>query len=65
MLCEMSGIIYGRKDKPKIYLSGMNGSFYLEAILNFSKKVFLSLMHPFSCALWAIFWFFSLLFFVR
>ena len=28
-------------------------------------KVFLGLMYPFSCVLWAIFWFFSLLFFVR
>ena len=31
----------------------------------FLQKVFLGLMYPFSCVLWAIFWFFSLLFFVR
>ena len=28
----------------------------------FLQKVFLGLMYPFSCVLWAIFWFFSLLF---
>ena len=33
--------------------------------MNFYKKFFLGLMYPFSCALWAIFWPFSLLFFVR
>ena len=31
----------------------------------FLQKVFLGLMYPFSCVLWAIFWPFSLLFFVR
>ena len=31
----------------------------------FLQKVFLGLMYPFSCVLWAIFWSFSLLFFVR
>ena len=33
--------------------------------MNFYKKFFLGLMYPFSCALWAIFWPFPLLFFVR
>ena len=36
----------------------------LEAF-EFLQKVFLGLMYPFSCVLWAIFWSFSLLFFVR
>ena len=31
----------------------------------FLQKVFLGLMYPFSCVLWAIFWSFPLLFFVR
>ena len=30
----------------------------------FLRKVFLGLMYPFSCVLWAIFWSFPLLFFV-
>ena len=31
----------------------------------FLQKVFLGLMYSFSCVLWAIFWSFPLLFFVR
>ena len=42
---------------------------YIELILRscfeFLQKIFLGLMYPFSCVLWAIFWSFSLLFFVR
>ena len=41
-------------------------SLYPEAVLRscfeFLQKVFLGLMYPFSCVLWAIFWSFSLLF---
>ena len=34
----------------------------LRSCFEFLQKVFLGLMYPFSCVLWAIFWFFSLLF---
>ena len=37
----------------------------LRSCFEFLQKVFLGLMYPFSCVLWAIFWSFSLLFFVR
>ena len=37
----------------------------LRSCFEFLQKVFLGLMYPFSCVLWAIFWPFSLLFFVR
>ena len=37
----------------------------LRSCFEFLQKVFSSLMYPFSCVLWAIFWPFSLLFFVR
>ena len=34
----------------------------LRSCFEFLQKVFSSLMYPFSCVLWAIFWSFSLLF---
>ena len=37
----------------------------LRSCFEFLQKVFLGLMYPFSCVLWAIFWSFPLLFFVR
>ena len=37
----------------------------IKSCFEFLQKVFLGLMYPFSCVLWAIFWSFSLLFFVR
>ncbi|OUO76029.1 hypothetical protein B5F71_10475 [Bacteroides sp. An269] len=37
----------------------------LRSCFEFLQKVFLGLMYLFSCVLWAIFWSFSLLFFVR
>ncbi|OUN82253.1 hypothetical protein B5G04_01155 [Bacteroides sp. An51A] len=37
----------------------------LRSCFEFLQKVFLGLMYLFSCVLWAIFWPFSLLFFVR
>jgi len=37
----------------------------VRSCFEFLQKVFLDLMYPFSCVLWAIFWSFSLLFFVR
>ena len=33
----------------------------LRSCFEFLQKVFLDLMYPFSCVLWAIFWSFSLL----
>ena len=33
----------------------------LRSCFEFLQKVFLGLMYPFSCVLWAIFWSFSLL----
>ncbi|OUO53851.1 hypothetical protein B5F78_11460, partial [Bacteroides sp. An279] len=36
----------------------------LRSCFEFLQKVFLGLMYLFSCVLWAIFWSFSLLFFV-
>ena len=33
---------------------------FLRSCFEFLQKVFLGLMYPFSCVLWAIFWFFSL-----
>ena len=41
------------------------GNMLLRSCFEFLQKVFLGLMYPFSCVLWAIFWSFSLLFFVR
>ena len=38
---------------------------FVRSCFEFLQKVFLGLMYPFSCVLWAIFWSFSLLFFVR
>ena len=35
---------------------------YLRSCFEFLQKVFLGLMYPFSCVLWAVFWSFSLLF---
>ena len=40
-------------------------TFILRSCFEFLQKVFLGLMYPFSCVLWAIFWSFSLLLFVR
>ena len=37
----------------------------IRSCFEFLQKVFLGLMYPFSCVLWAIFWSFPLLFFVR
>ena len=37
----------------------------LRSCFEFLQKVFLGLMYPFSCVLWAIFWPLPLLFFVR
>ena len=37
----------------------------LRSCFEFLQKVFLGLMYPFSCVLWAIFWSFPFLFFVR
>ena len=37
----------------------------LRNCFEFLQKVFLGLMYSFSCVLWAIFWSFPLLFFVR
>ena len=33
---------------------------YIRSCFEFLQKVFLGLMYPFSCVLWAIFWSFSL-----
>ena len=38
---------------------------HFRSCFEFLQKVFLGLMYPFSCVLWAIFWSFPLLFFVR
>ena len=38
---------------------------FFRSCFEFLQKVFLGLMYSFSCVLWAIFWSFSLLFFVR
>ena len=37
----------------------------LRSCFEFLQKVFLGLMYPFSCVLWAIFWSFPFLSFVR
>ena len=37
----------------------------IRSCFEFLQKVFLGLMYLFSCVLWANFWSFSLLFFVR
>ena len=41
---------------------GIEIGLLLRSCFEFLQKVFLGLMYPFSCVLWAIFWFFSLLF---
>ncbi len=38
---------------------------HIRSCFEFLQKVFLGLMCSFSCVLWAIFWSFPLLFFVR
>ncbi|OUN80404.1 hypothetical protein B5G04_08395 [Bacteroides sp. An51A] len=48
-------LLHGQLGKMRIFRS----------CFEFLQKVFLGLMYPFSCVLWAIFWSFPLLFFVR
>ncbi len=53
------------KEKVKGIPYGVASSEQLRSCSEFLQKVFLVLMFPFSCVLWAIFWSFPLLFFVR
>ena len=53
------------KAMHRLRLYGNRLSHTLRSCFEFLQKVFLGLMYPFSCVLWAIFWPFSLLFFVR
>ncbi len=53
------------KEKVKGIPYGVASFEQLRSCFEFLQKVFLGLMFPFSCVLWAIFWSFPLLFFVR
>ncbi len=53
------------KEKVKGIPYGVASFKQLRSCFEFLQKVFLGLMYPFSCVLWAIFCSFPLLFFVR
>ncbi|ADY37205.1 hypothetical protein Bacsa_2672 [Phocaeicola salanitronis DSM 18170] len=54
-----------RLDDETVWLNRQQLSELFKNCFEFLQKVFLGLMYPFSCVLWAIFWSFPLLFFVR
>ena len=54
---------FPKKGKKGFFISFLSDK--IRSCFEFLQKVFLVLMYPFSCVLWAIFWSFSLLFFVR
>ena len=49
------------KEKVKGIPYGVANFEQLRSCFEFLQKVFLGLMYPFSCVLWAIFWSFPLL----
>ena len=53
-----------RLDDETVWLNRQQLSELFKNCFEFLQKVFLGLMYPFSCVLWAIFWSFPLLFFV-
>ena len=54
-----------RLDDETVWLNRQQLSELFKNCFEFLQKVFLGLMYPFSCVLWAIFWSFPLLFFVE
>lgn len=60
-----SGWRFFAGDEDDEYANNPENLDIYRSCFEFLQKVFLGLMYSFSCVLWAIFWSFSLLFFVR